>query len=118
MLHATDNAIENLRKHRGHMAMMADPYQTRNMIEQPTQDFVRAISTAARLLKAKNKLPQGPGHKNRIAKLTSRTAALRTKKAVIQSAARTQAGLGFFSDLGAGIGNLAPMAAHLLPLML
>ena len=110
---ASPTQMRNLKRHQAHFSMLArgDEPTTRTLLAEPTDAFVKAVSTATRLLKSKGKLRAGPGHKNRVAKLTSRTAAIKTKRALMQSAARTQRGRGFFEDLGKGLGAAAPMAA-------
>ena len=113
--------LKNFQSHIGVMAAIAtsSPKQVRQILQNPSDNLVRALSTAVRIALKKGILKQvvarAPGrHLGRVRTLISPSTSLNNKRKAISS----QQGTGFFQELTKGLGNLGPVIAPLAALAL
>ena len=109
--------LKNFQAHIGVMAAIAtgSPQQVRQILQNPSDNLVRALSTAVRIALKKGILKQVVArakgrHMGRVRTLISPSTSLNNKRKVVSS----QQGTGFFQELTKGLGNLAPLAALVL----
>ena len=106
--------LKNFQSHISVMVAIAtsSPKQVRQILQNPSDNLVRALSTAVRIALKKGILKQVVArakgrHMGRIRTLISPSSSMNNKRKAISS----QQGGGFFSELTQSLGNLAPLAA-------
>lgn len=91
--------VQNLLEHRDHLTVLAGgtPSERRLVLDDPSDELVRALSTASRVAHDGGELPDTvyEKHNRKLQIAVSRNKALRTKKKLVQS----QRGGSFWSEI-------------------